>query len=165
MSDKNVVQAPSNKKSSLNLIDVLLIILIVLPLGLFIAAQVVNNGNEIAQVRLEYSLDVYGVNEDVNISALASDKLFSSDDYQMGTVVGCSKVRSEQRIVTMADAVVLQETVYCFTVTVSCDAVRMKDGSYKIDGKKLLNEGDVWKLYSDDFVLEGTVVRLAEVIK
>ena len=73
MSDKNVVQAPSNKKSSLNLIDVLLIILIVLPLGLFIAAQVVNNGNEIAQVRLEYSLDVYGVNEDVNISALASD--------------------------------------------------------------------------------------------
>ena len=165
MNEKNTMKSAQVKKSALNLIDVMLVVLIVLPLGLLIAFQVVSRSNEVTTVRLEYSLDVYGVSENVDTSKLASDILYTADDCKMGTVVGCGKVRSEQRTVTMEDSVVVQETLHCFTVTVACDAVRLKDGSYRIADRVIINEGDVLRLYSNDFVLEGSLVRMSEVIK
>ena len=80
MNEKNTMKSSQVKKSALNVIDVMLVVLIVLPLGLLIAFQVVSRSNEVTTVRLEYSLDVYGVSENVDTSKLASDILYTADD-------------------------------------------------------------------------------------
>ena len=154
----------TKRKNILNLIDVFLIILIVLVLGALLSYRFLVGGEEEKSVYLEYSVDIMEVSENVNVAKLTNDQLYDRNDIYMGKVISCSEVQTATHRVASNEKVFSEETVNYITVTIGCEAVRMKDGGYRINGKEL-NPGDALTLISDDFKMQGKCISITEVKK
>ena len=163
MSEEKKVQA-SKRRNRLNLIDVFLIVFLVLIIGAFLAYRFFIAGDAGQTVYLEYSIEIPEVGENINTAKLVGDVLYGVDDSTMGTVIGCSAVQTKHTYVMVDEIVLSQENIRYITVTVECEAIRMKNGSYRIE-ESFMSVGDDLTLYSDDFMIEGTCVRITEVIK
>ena len=153
----------SKKRNKLNLIDVLLIVFLVLIIGTFLAYRFYIAGDVGGTVYLQYSIEVPEVGEHINTEKLVGDALYL-DGGMMGTVIGCSKVKTRNNLLVVGEIEYSQETVRYITVTVECEAKRMKNGGYHIQDN-ILSVGDDVLLNSNDFTLKGTCVQITEVIK
>lgn len=151
------------KRNRLNLIDVLLIVFLVMIIGIFLAYRFYIAGDMGDTVYLQYSIEVPDVGEHINTEKLVGDTLYA-DDSAMGNVIGCSKVKTKNTYVMMDELVCSQKNVKYITVTVECEATRMKNGSYHIEDN-YLTVGDKVVLTSNDFMIAGTCVQITEVIK
>ncbi len=153
----------AKRKNILNLIDVFLVILIVLALAGFISYRFILADNTAADVELTYTVHVRNVSEDLNTTKLENDLLYNKQGVLMGTVVECSEIRRAEHTIESEDAAYVQTTAY-FTVTIKTNAVRMKDGSYRVNGLKL-SKGDALTLTSTDFLVVGDCIEITEVSK
>lgn len=160
MSDRTV---KAKRKNILNLIDVFLIVLIVVALAAFISYRFIVADNTVADVKLRYDIEVRNVSERLNTEKLMGDLLYDHNGICMGTVSAIGDIQRTEHSLTNAGVTYVQTTA-SFTVTVTCDAIRMKDGSYRVQGIAL-KVGDALSLISEDFSVSGDCVRVAEVTK
>ncbi len=160
MSERTV---KAKRKNILNLIDVFLIVLIVVVLAAFISYRFIVADNTEAGVKLQYDIEVRNVSEHLNTEKLLGDLLYDRDGVCMGTVSAVGDIQRVEHSLTHADVTYVQTTA-SFTVTVTCDAIRMKDGNYRVEGITL-KKGDALSLLSEDFVVSGDCVRVTEVSK
>jgi len=164
VSEEIVKPKKTRKRGGLNLIDVMLTVLLILIIGAFLAYRFFVLGEATKDVYLEYSVEILDVGENMNSTRLLGQELYTEDNVKMGTVVGCSDVSTKKRSVIVEDRVGKDEEVYYITVTIGTKAVRMKDGSYRVDGMTLTTDS-VLDLLSNEFALCGTCIRVSEVIK
>ena len=160
MSDRTV---KAKRKNILNLIDVFLIVLIVVALAAFISYRFILADNTVADVKLQYDIEVRNVSERLNTEKLMGDTLYDRAGVCMGTVSAIGNIQRADHSLTNAGVTYVQTTA-SFTVTVTCDAIRMKDGSYRVEGI-VLKKGDALSLLSEDFFISGDCVRVSEVAK
>lgn len=159
----NEAKVKAKRKNLLNLIDVFLVILIVLALAGFISYRFILADNTAANVELEYKINVRNVSEDLNTSKLLNDPLYNKQGVLMGTVSECGQIQCTEHSIEGENATYVQTTAH-FTVTVRTKAVRMKDGSYRVNGLKLF-KGDMLTLTSTDFTVVGDCIEISEVSK
>ena len=146
------------RKNILNLVDIFLLVVIVLLLAVFASYRFILADNTVASVELQYDIEVRNVSQHLNTSQLQDDLLYDENGVYMGTVVACSEIEQSQYSMMTAP------NNYVFTVTVTCKAKRMKDGSYRINGV-VIEKGDALVLQSADFSVSGDCVAITEVTK
>lgn len=152
------------RKSRLNLIDVLLIALVVLAVGIFLSYRFFMAGDNTKVTQITYTVQIEDVGRHLNTEKLIGEELYTESGVCLGKVSQSSDVQTKIDTVSSSEGVVSKQTVYYITVTVSCDAIRMEDNSYRVNGYSL-KLGKTLELTSANFELDGICTEVTEVAK
>ena len=161
MSETTMKKTIKKRKSRLNLVDVILIVLVVLALGIFFSYLFFIAGDNIKDVQLSYQIEVEDVGSQLCTDKLNGDKLYTQSGICLGKVSECSEVMTKYNTITHEDDTYYKQTVHYVVVTVIGDAVQ-HEGEYRIGGY-LLEEGMAVQLTSEDFFIDGICTAITEV--